>query len=423
MSHAPPREKTVDPSPEFRRRSLPVLAAGFAGSFFSVGFSVYLYGVFQAQMLETFGENVTKFALASVLMAIVSGLLSPFLGRFLATNGRAGLSIRSVMIAGAASMGVGLLAVSRVPSLALAGLFFALLIAPGMTMLGPLVTQVMVTNWFNLTRGRALGIVAAGTTVAGGVVPVFAAMLIESLGWRDAMASLGLIMLAIPLPISAILAKTSPEEVGEHIDGLEEDSVETLPLQQLPLSTRQLFANPSLWVLGMLFGLQFAAGTLSVAFTIPYAQQLGLGLVAGASVLGMRSWFGALGKILLGWLSDSTGPRPVVFGALVVQATLTVFMIQTRDPIYFSLLGIAIGFAGAAMLPLKGALLAECFGRTSFASASGLIHLVELPFHLIALPLAGYVYDSTSDWATVFALTIPMFVAASILLFFVGRPE
>ena len=74
------------------------------------------------------------------------------------------------------------------------------------------------------------------------------------------------------------------------------------------------------------------------------------------------------------------------------------------------------------MLPLKGALVGKLYGQSSFASAFGLTQLVELPLQLIALPLAGFVYDVTSDWATVFGLTIPMFLVASILLWFV-RPS
>ncbi|MCH2171955.1 MFS transporter [Myxococcota bacterium] len=422
MSDSSAGENTSHPTDRFRRHSRGILVVGFAGSFFSVGFSVYLFGVFQAEMLETFGGSVTKFALAPVVMSIVSGLLSPFVGRSLATRGRSGLSIRSVMMAGALAVGLGLLLVSRMPSLMLAGLFLALLVAPGMVMLGPLVNQAMVINWFDLTRGRALGIVAAGTTVAGGVVPVMAALLIEALGWRNAMASLGLMMLAIPLPLSAVFARTQPEDVGEHVDGQTQEVAESAPAPAPPLSTRQLLERPSLWILGLVFGLQFSAGTLSVVFTIPYAQQLGLGLVAGASVLSLRSWCGALGKILLGWLSDHVGPRPVVIGVLIVQAGLTALMIQTRDPVYFSILGLGVGFAGAAMLPLKGALVGKLYGQSSFASAFGLTQLVELPLQLIALPLAGFVYDVTSDWATVFGLTIPMFLVASILLWFV-RPS
>ncbi len=46
------------PSPTFQKRSRQILVAGFVGSFFSVGFSIYLFGVFQNAMLESFGASV-----------------------------------------------------------------------------------------------------------------------------------------------------------------------------------------------------------------------------------------------------------------------------------------------------------------------------------------------------------------------------
>jgi MFS family permease len=410
------------PSLTFKSRSRQILLAGFVGSFFSVGFSVYLFGVFQSAMLETFESGVTLFGFAPAMSSVISGILSPIVGRSLTTRGRPGLSVRRMMVTGATSIGVGLVLVSRMESLASAGLFFALLVSPGTVMLGPLVTQAMATNWFDANRGRALGIVAAGTTVAGGVVPVVAALLIESFGWRDAMGILGVTMLAIPLPISALLARSSPEEVGEVADGIPLSPEASAARPTAPLTTTELIRNRYLWLVGVMFGLQFSAGTLSVAYTVPYAQQLGLDLVTSASVLGLRSWFGALGKILLGWLSDGISPRRVIFGVYAVEIVLTILMIATRDPLYFSIFGVGLGFVGAAMLPLKGALVAQIFGPASFASAFGLLQTVALPFSFIMLPLAGFIYDTTGDWAVVFGCTIPLFASAALLLVFI-KPD
>lgn len=411
------------PSPTFGPRSRRVLAAGFAGSFFSVGFSIYLLGAFQTAMLETFSANVATWGLASSAFTGVSGLLSPFVGRWIVTRGRPGLSIRTVMIAGAIAIGVGLLAISRAPTIGLAALGWGGLVAPGTVLLGPLVTQAMVTNWFDATRGRALGFVAAGTTVAGGVIPTLAALLIESLGWRDAMAVLALAMFAIPLPLAAIFARSTPEEVGEAPDGVAAPAGTSKAAFEGPRTTGALLREPRLWLLGVLFGCQFTAGTISVVFTIPYAQQLELSLVASAAVLSFRSWFAALGKILLGSLSDRLGARRVLFIVFAVEIVLTLLLIQARGPVLFVIAGVGLGFVGGAALPLKGALIGEVFGRASFASVFGLLQTVALPFQLLLVPLAGHVRDVTGGYAPVFAATIPLFASAALGLVFVRPGE
>jgi MFS family permease len=410
------------PSPTFQKHSRQILVAGFAGSFFSVGFSIYLFGAFQNAMIETFGTSVATFSLASSIFTAVSGTLSPFVGRSIVTRGRPGLSIRAVMLAGSVSIGVGLLTISRMETIGLAALAWGLLVAPGTILLGPLVTQAMATNWFDATRGQAPGIVAAGTTVAGGVIPTLAAILIESMGWRDAMATLGLLMLAIPLPLVALFARSTPEEVGEQPDGAPVVAGETPAAGEVPLSTSQLLRNRYLWIVGVMFGLQFSAGTISVMFTIPYAQQLELSLVASAAVLSFRSWFAALGKILLGRLSDRVGVRRVFFGVLAVEIIFTLLLIQAREPVFFAIVGIGLGFVGGAALPLKGALVGELFGRASFASAFGLLQTVGVPFQLLLIPLGGYIRDVTGSYSAVFAATIPLFILAAFLLLFV-KPE
>ncbi len=412
------------PSPAFKSRSRRVLVAGFTGSFFSVGFSMYLFGVFQNAMLQSFEGSVAMFSVAPTVMSIISGVLSPFVGRALATRARPGVSVRTVMVLGALGIGAGLLVISRVESAIGAALLFGLLIAPGTVMLGPLVTQTMITNWFDATRGQKLGIVVAGTTVAGGLVPVFAAQLIEIYGWRDAMAILGGVMLAVPLPIAALLARSTPEEVGESPDGAAAlGSDDPATPSTITLSTMDLLRRPVFWLCGIIFALQFAAGSVSVIYTVPYAQQLGLGLVASASILSLRSLFGALGKVLLGSLSDRVGVKRMIYCCFGVEIVLTTLMVQTRDPIWFTVFGVGLGFVGAAMLPLKGAFVGQLFGRANFGSALGLMQTVALPFAPLIIPLAGYVKDLTDDYAVVFAGAIPLYAVGALLLSFIKPPD
>lgn len=362
------------------------------------------------------------YALAHSLFTVVSGVLSPFVGRALVTRGRSGVAIRSVMLLGAVSLGLGLLAISRAPSAGLAALAFGSLVAPGTILMGPLVGQTLVTNWFEARRGRALGLVAAGTTIGGVVMPPIAATLIDTVGWQDAMELLGFGVFALPLPLIAFCVVSSPEDVGERPDGLGPEAVTEGVGDAGPRGARALLGDRDLWLAGLFFGLMFTSGTISVVFSVPYASQLGLPLVGGALIISLRSGFAALGKILLGTLSDRVGVRPVLWGIAAVQITLTSLLIQTRNPWLFTLYGVGLGFVGGAVLPLKGALAGQLFGRASFASAMGLLQSLAMPFSLFLVPAGGLVYDWTGDYAWVFGGTIPLLVLAALLLCFVD-PE
>jgi MFS family permease len=236
------------------------------------------------------------------------------------------------------------------------------------------------------------------------------------------MAILGGVMLAVPLPISALLARSTPEEVGESPDGAAAPDTDD-PATPSTLSTMDLLRRPVFWLCGIMFALQFAAGSVSVIYTVPYAQQLGLGLVASASILSLRSLFGALGKVLLGSLSDRVGVKRMIYYCFGVEVVLTALMVQTRDPIWFTVFGVGLGFVGAAMLPLKGAFVGQLFGRANFGSAFGLMQTVALPFTPLIIPLAGYVKDLTDDYAVVFAGAIPLYVVGALLLSFIKPPD
>ena len=51
-----------------------------------------------------------------------------------------------------------------------------------------------------------------------------------------------------------------------------------------------------------------------------------------------------------------------------------------------------------------------------------LLQTLALPFSVVLVRLAGAIHDRTQDYAMVFGLTIPIFVLAGIVLFFV-RPS
>ncbi|MAG29952.1 MAG: hypothetical protein CL908_03545 [Deltaproteobacteria bacterium] len=416
--------KDVGPSSRFRSHSVRILAAGFISSFFSIGLSVYLFGVFQAEIIAEFGITVGQYSWAPGLSSIVSGILSPIVGRSLVTYGRPGFSIRSVLLAGAVSIGLGLILISRAESIAFFAAGFVLLVAPGTVMMGPLVGAAMVTNWFEAKRGRALGIVAAGTTVGGMLAPLLAAALVEALGWRDAMAILGILLFIVPFPVIAFFATSSPEEIGETPDGIAKDDEIAGSQGRLegPDTTGQLLRNPQFWLVGVVFGFMFSAGAISVAFTVPYANQLGIPLVGGAFIVSLRAGAGAVGKILLGSLSDRLGVRPVLWGVIVVEVVLTRQLIEIRDPTLFTVLGVGIGFVGGSALPLKSAIVGDLFGRASFASVMGLLQTLALPFSVVLVRLAGAIHDRTEDYAMVFGFTVPIFILAGIVLFFVRPP-
>ena len=81
---------------------------------------------------------------------------------------------------------------------------------------GPLPNQVLLSRWFDKARGKAMGIAYLGIGVGGALVPLLAYTLTQAYGWRGALRILGLLMIAIALPMAYFVprAGAAPRAVG-----------------------------------------------------------------------------------------------------------------------------------------------------------------------------------------------------------------
>lgn len=396
-----------------RSRGPTVLAAGFLGNIVGVGFTLHLFGVFVQPVAEGLSAAMAVMGLAPVMWQCVNGLLNPVLGRILGP-----VPIRTVMVVGAALLAAGLVLLSRAETLLEAGFIYGGVISIGSVMVGTLPALTLVSNWYEERRGRALGIVSAGTTASGLLLPPLAAWLIGLYGWRQAFLVLGVGAAAISIPFLLAFVVDRPEQVGEAPDGRAAVANSSQDIATPPVDMREIVADPNFWWIGLTFGLLFAAGLVPVLFTVPYAMQIGLTLQDGAWVMSARAAAAVVGRIAITGLSDRIGRRAVLWGVIAAQIVLWNVLVGSRSTAMFVFASVAIGFTGAAFA-LQAALVGAAFGRKSFSRAMGLLYTVELPFQLLAAPVAGYLYDSTGDYAAAFRSFMPAFLVAGLVLLFV----
>ncbi|MBY0402077.1 MFS transporter, partial [Myxococcota bacterium] len=297
------------------------------------------------------------------------------------------------------------------------------------------------TNWYGPSRGRALGIVATGSTLAGVVLPTIAALLIAAVGWRDALATMALASLVVTLPIFGRLVIDEPRAIGQLPEGSSEDglagsqdsatraldggtgldeaAIRTPLSTAAPATTREILRRPAFWATAASFGLLFSLSLVSITFTVPYAEQLGLSLQGGATILAARSLSAIAGQVSLGWLSDRVGQRPVLWGAIAFESFCWFALVHAASVLVFTLAGIGIGFVSGAFAPLRGAIVARVFGRRDFAKVSGLLSPAALPFQILAVPVAGRLYDVSGSYGEAFETFFFVFPVAALLVAFI----
>ncbi len=183
------------------RRGWPVVSAAAVGV--GLGLSplpFYTIGVFIPPLLQEFGPlGWTPGDILNALAIYTFGAFAaaPFIGILTEKFGARNVALISIV-----TFGAGMIALSfNTGDKALyIGLWLLLAFAGAGTL--PITFTRPVNNWFENNRGIALGIALIATGIYGALSKFFAQQIVEIADWRTAYRALGLLPLAIALPIA-----------------------------------------------------------------------------------------------------------------------------------------------------------------------------------------------------------------------------
>ena len=174
--------------------------------------SVAVLSVFVIPMTEQFGWSRGLFSGAVSLGAVCGLLMSPFAGRLIDRYGSGLILAGCSAIVGTCA--IGLAAVSQAWS------FYAIYVPGRAVFSSPLElgTTTAISNWFVRRRPMALAWFGAVQGVGLGLLPLAAAMLIDSFGWQSAWLALGIFTIATGVLPPLLLMARRPEDMGLALD-------------------------------------------------------------------------------------------------------------------------------------------------------------------------------------------------------------
>jgi sugar phosphate permease len=388
-----------------------MVAVAFLAQGLSAGCTTYLFGLFVKPVAEEFAAQRGPISLGMSLLTLAQGLIAPFVG--VALDRR---SIRATMVLGALAMGGGFALMAAAPSLAALGLCFATLIAFGALAIGPLSASKLVANWFEATRGRALGVASTGTSAGGAVLPPLAAWAIAAWGWRGALAALGALVVSLLVPAVWLLVRNRPEDRGLALDGASAREAATAALSPPALGLGDLVRQRNFWALGMAVGIVFALLGALLVNLHPYATDLGVDAAAGAWLFTLLSVSGIAGKLLFGALADRVGKRLLMAIGMAMLAGFLVLLLSEPDYEQLAIACALVGFALGGFLPIWGALIGDCWGREAFARVMGLMSPLMSPLVMAAVAVPGFVHDRTGSYDLAFHIFLGALALAGAAL-------
>lgn len=364
-----------------------------------LGLGGYVFAVFLKPVVAEMGWSRTAFAAAGGPLLLAMALASPLVGALTERVGARVVFTGAITLVAAALLGL-----SVMQSL---WAFYVLgfVLGTGITGLGDVPAGGVVSAWFGRRRGLALGLVFVGSNLGGALVPLVAAAVAETSGWRVALRVLAVGGWLLIVPFALWAVRDRPAATRD----LPEVPADTLEGATLGEALR----TPAFWILaGVLFS--FYVYYLGVNHhLVAYLTDVGFTDAAAARRFAWAIAVGVAGKIGIGLVADRI---PVHRAALLTFGLLTagsLVLLAVGDwpallPVFLTVHGLTVA-AENVMLPL---LVAWCFGTRHLTRIYGALMLALLPGGFLGAVFAAWVQDQTGRYLPAFVTFAVLNVAA-----------
>jgi MFS family permease len=384
------RESSIALRAELSRDAVQATGTAFLVLFTIVGLALWGLPFYYDFMVQEFGWTRAQVTSGNALSKLVVGPLFGFIAGWAVDRfGPRKLMIGGILMAGAALIGLG--------SVSTLGMFyfFYFFNALGYVCGGPLPNQVLLTRWFDKSRGKAMGFAYSGIGLGGAAVPWISHTLVVHFGWQAALRALGLLIIAIGFPV-AFLVKEPP--VSARRVPTIEDHRSSSPFKNAPFY---------LLMIGSMCSIAAVSGTqqnlkLFLTFDLHYDQG------HAARVLSLVLACSIAGRLLMGWLADRLPKKYVMLLIYLLVATAIPFLFATGSPgvVYAFAILFGVGLGGDyVIIPL---MTAEIFEVQLLGRLLGVILTADGVAEAVSPWVVGRMRDVTGSYSKGFLVLIGM---------------
>lgn len=390
--------------PKTRQGALQIAVTAFVVLFCIVGLALWGLPFYYDFMVQQFGWTRAQVTSGNALSKLVVGPVFGFVAGW--TIDRFGA--RHVMMAGILMAGGALVGLGWVSTLGMFYLFY-FFNALGYVCGGPLPNQVLLSRWFDKSRGKAMGFAYLGIGIGGAAVPWISHALVQHFGWQAALRLLGLLIVLVSLPLAFLVKETPPPFAADRTVAR-------------PAEMKSAFRTLAFYLLtlGSMCSIAAVSGTqqnlkLFLSLDRHYSQS------DAARVLSLVLSFSIAGRLLMGWLADRFSKKYVMLLTylLVAAGIPLLFLGRTSFSLYGSAAVFGIGLGGDYMIiPL---MTAEIFGVRVLGRLMGVILTAGGVAEAVSPWLTGRLRDATGDYSTSCFLLVGVALLGAIAV--LGLPE
>jgi MFS family permease len=388
-----------------------VVIACFVINLYVGGVIFFGFTAFFEPIRREFGWSYAQISFATSLRGLEMGILAPVVGFLVDRFGS-----RKLLFMGAIAIGFGLILLSGTRSLPM---FYAsfLLIALGGGGCTSVVTMTAVAHWFQKNVGLALGVMASGFGAGGLLVPLIVG-LIYLYDWRITLILLGIGMWVLGIPLSLVVrgGREDDDQAKEGGGMRKKTTSGEMREEEMEITFREGIKQRTFIYLNVTEAIRMITVTGVITHVMPYLDSQGISRATAAVVASALPLVSIVGRFGFGWLGDRFDKRYVLGGTflLMTGGVLAFSYPQNVAILCLFVLLFSVGFGGSMVL--RGAILREYFGKTSFGKMLGIVMGSASVGGILGPTLAGYAFDSMGTYLPVWIMFSALTLLGSLLV-------
>jgi OFA family oxalate/formate antiporter-like MFS transporter len=394
------------------RRVVAIIIAGFSTVF--VAFTIrYGYGLLLPEMLSSLSISKTEAGVIYSSYFFTATLFSPALGLLVDR-----WNARVILTVFVALLGMGACLMSFSATVLQASIFFAIVGIGHSACWAPVVTVVL--RWVSeKRRGIALSIVDLGSTVSIAFWSIMIPLMIVPYGWRMVWVCMGVLGLLVA-GMNFLIVRNHPSSEPEN------PVSNAAPKVQISIKAAYMaiLRDKRFHLIGFSYLLISFSILIPFLFLTVYAiQELKISYSSAAGFLAVAGVAGAIGKLILGHISDFVGRVKVMMLCGVLIAAGGLGFAYSREFVVLILFTAVFGVGYGTIWPVFAASARDLFSKEYAGSIVGLWTVYHGLGSIVAPVFAGWTIDATGTYFWAFILTVTSAILSSLLLLPISSSE
>ena len=352
-------------------------------------------GLITEPLLADLGLSRVAYAQINLFATLVGAAFAFGVGPLLDRRGSR-LMVTSLSLA----LGIVVLAMSQISGATSLLIAVTLTRGLGQTALS-IVSLAMVGKWFQRRLTWAMGVYAVSMSVGFMVAfPAVGALVIAS-GWRAAWTAIGIFLVAVLAPVAWWLVRSTPEDIGEEMDGRDAAAPGPLPRQH---TFAEALRTGAFWIFAIASSMYGLVASGIGLFNEAILAERGFTPDVYHTALAVTAITGLGGNFVAGAWAERGSLRGVLVVAMLILGFALAALPHVSTTMHVMLQAVAMGVAGGFVMVVFFSFWGRTYGDAQLGRIQGAAQVMTVIFSAMGPLLLAWCVESTGSYALAFYL-------------------